>query len=126
MDLDVLQRLQAFKLREEEVGDLHLDASDIQLSREECRHSIIGKVFGDKQVNFVGLRNTLTSIWSTIGPFKIRELGTNLFHFVFTNTQDQQKVLHGTAWTFDGHFLVMKPWREDLNLNLEDFSKICL
>lgn len=88
MDPDVLHRLQAFKLREEEVDGLHLEASDIQFSREECLRSLIGKIFGDKQVNFVGLRSTLSSIWSTSGPFKIRELGINLFQFVFANTQD--------------------------------------
>lgn len=61
----------------------------------------MGKIFGDKKVNFLGLHNTMTVSWPTNEVFKICELGKNLFQFVFSNQEDLRRVADGRAWTFD-------------------------
>lgn len=125
MDPDILTRLQSLNLKEEEEMGFHLEHSDITVSREECQRSLIGKVYDEKIVNFTGLKNTLTTLWSSSGAFKIRELGVNMFQFVFfANRQDMMKVLNGKAWTFDAQFIVLKQWREDMDFFSEKFNKI--
>lgn len=113
MDQDVLSRLQSFKLRDEEASGFQLDSSDIQLNKKECLRSLIGKIHGDKVANFTGLKKTLCTIWTSIGVFKIREMGANLYQFVFSSQQDKMRILNGKAWIFDGQFLILKPWSED-------------
>lgn len=97
MDRELLDRFHSFKLLEAEDNGLRLDPSDLQVSKEECIRSLIGRIYGDKAVNFTGLRNTLTSIWSSTDSFKIRELGPNLYQFVFSNQQDKTRILNGRA-----------------------------
>lgn len=56
MDPIVIQKFQKFKLREAEESGFKLDSKDVQSSKDECIKSLIGKIFGDKVVNFTGLK----------------------------------------------------------------------
>lgn len=85
MDLSVLQRFSNFKLVTKEEKGLFLDQKDIQSNREECSRSLIGKIYREKLANYTGIRNTLATMWSSIVPFKLREMGVNLYQFVFAN-----------------------------------------
>lgn len=78
-----MERLRRFQLSTEEVVGIEIEEVDVVDSKEECSRSLVGKIYGDKRVNFVGLRNTMLVIWPTKEPFKVRELGVNLFQFVF-------------------------------------------
>lgn len=55
---------------------------------------------------------------------KIRELGTNLYQFVFTSQSDKDRIQKGKASTFDSQFLILKPWSEKLNFQMEVFNRI--
>lgn len=85
MELNVLNRLQNFKLRDEENEEVCLCSSDIHASKEERSRSLIGKIYGEKVGNYAGLRNTLFLLWSAIGPVKIREMGITIYQFVFAS-----------------------------------------
>lgn len=74
-----MKRLRRFQLSIEKVVGIEIEEVDVKNSKEECSRSLVGKVYGDKRVNFVGLRNTIWVIWPTKEPFKVRELGVNLF-----------------------------------------------
>lgn len=74
MEGEIVNRLQKFQLVEEEVGEIELEEGDIEFSKGECGRSLVGKIYGDKKVNFAGLCNTMTTIWPTKEVFKIREL----------------------------------------------------
>lgn len=79
MDPNVLHRLQNFKLVDEEQQGFNFDENDIQSSQTEYLRSLIAKIYGEKVANYTCLRNTLATMWSSIGPTKLVELGTNLY-----------------------------------------------
>lgn len=72
----------------------------------------------------MGLCNTMIAIWPTKEAFKIRELGKNLFQFVFSNMEDLRQAVNGRVWTFDQQYLILKEWREGMNLAVEIFNSI--
>lgn len=110
MDATVLNQFKNFRLEAEENGGCDLEVEDVTVSSAECDRSLIGKLYGEKVANFTGLKNTLAIMWSSVRPFKTRELGVNLYQFTFESEQDRLKVLHGKAWSFESQFLVFKPW----------------
>lgn len=124
MDSTVLNRFQKLKLRLEEEDGFYLSSSNIQASTEECIRSLIGKVYGEKITNFTGLKNTLSALWSFIGPLEIRELGVNQYQFVFSSQDDKRRILNGKTWTFDAEFLILKPWTKELDILNETFNRI--
>lgn len=99
-----------------------MEEEGIKFSKDEYGRTLVKKIFGDKKANFVGLWNTMTAIWPTKEMFKIRELGKNLFQFVFSNQEDLHRVAVGKVWTFDQQYLILKEWREGMNLATESFN----
>lgn len=116
--------LQSFHLLAEEGVGIELEEKDVAFSKDECGRCLVGKFFGDKRVNFVGLRNTLTSIWPLKSTVKIRELGINLFQFVFANLEDMKRVVNGRVWTFNQQYLILKEWKESMNVHNEPFNSV--
>lgn len=97
---------------------------DVQTSKEECQRSLIEKIHAAKVANFTSFRNTLSVMWSSVGSFKIRELGVNLYQFVFANQEDKQRILNGKAWAFDSQFLILKPLTKNIDFLNESFNRI--
>lgn len=96
------------------------------MGKEERHRSLIGKIHGEKVANYTGLQKELTKIWGFSGPFKVRELGVNLYQFVFASQKEKMKVLHGKAWTFDSQFIILKPGSEDTDFLKESFNRLPL
>lgn len=119
-----MRKIQQFRLVEEEAGGIELAEDDIEISKNECERSLVGKIFGDRKVNFVGLKNTMTAIGPTKEVFQTRELGKNLFQFVFKNQEDLRRVATGKVWTFDQQYLILKEWRKDMNLATKNFNSV--
>lgn len=117
-----MDRLQMFQLFVEEVAGVILEEEDLVYSKGSCERSLVGKIFGEKRINFVGLRNTMTAIWPTKEPIKVRELGFNLFQFVFNTLEDLRRVVRGKVWTFDQQYLILKEWKEGVNIQKETFN----
>lgn len=119
-----MDRLQSFHLSVEEGVGIELEEKDVAFSTDECGRCLVGKIFGEKRVNFVGLRNTMTSIWPLKSTVKIRELGINLFQFVFANLEDMKRVVNGRVWTFNQQYLILKEWKESMNVHTEAFNSV--
>lgn len=102
MESEVMERLKHFNLAEEEVTSFKLEQEDVKISKDACARSLIEKIYEQKMANFTGLRNTLRAIWVTAKPFKICELGPNLYQFTFELEEDKLKIFHGRPWVFDG------------------------
>lgn len=126
MDPDLISKLQGFQLVTEEEHGFVVSHSDFRLSHEICTRSLIGKIYGNKVANFTGLKTILTSIWHPVSSFKIRELGVNVYQFIFDNQADKIQILNGIAWSFDSQFLILKPWVEGTDFLQERFHKIHL
>lgn len=84
------------------------------------------KKFWGKITNFTGLRNTLNKIWNTTKPFKIRELSKNLFQFVFELEEDKQKIYNGRPRVFDGQYIILKQWEDEMDPLTEPFNSSLL
>lgn len=98
----------------------------IWCSKDEWSRSLIGKIFGDKVANYFGLKNTLSILWPSTDPVKIKEMRVNLFQFIFANQTDKMRVLNRKGWTFDSQLLILKPWVEGIDFKREEFNKVQL
>lgn len=45
---------------------------------DEVERSLVGKVFGEKKANFVGMRNAMMKIWHHKGLWKVVALELNV------------------------------------------------
>lgn len=126
MDSDILNYFKNFQLGAEEDEGFRVELEDVQLSTNECHRSLMGKLYGKKIANFTGFKNTLDVMWPLAKPQRIKELGVNLFQFVFATEQDKNKILNGKAWTFDSQFLILKPWFERTDFTIVNFNKLSI
>ncbi|CAA0834207.1 ubiquitin-associated (UBA)/TS-N domain-containing protein [Striga hermonthica] len=126
MDQDLASRLQKFKLSDREEGGISITEEDIHLGKRECELSLLGKIYGSKKANVMGLKTILQNIWHTQWPFQTRNLGDNKFQFVFQSEDDKKKILGGKAWSFDGQYLLLKEWNPYTRGFPEDEDKVQL
>ncbi|CAA0811291.1 Unknown protein [Striga hermonthica] len=121
MENDLANKLRKFALSEKEEEGIVISEEGIASSLQECVLSLMGKVYGEKKVNFHGLKATLGAIWITKQPFSIKSLGDNLFQFLFQCEEDKDKILQGKTWSFDDQYILLKQWHADkLNFTADD------
>ncbi|KAK6122636.1 hypothetical protein DH2020_043612 [Rehmannia glutinosa] len=113
-----------FSLTKEEEGGVDLVELDVINSTNECHKSLFGRIYGSKKANFSGLKNTMSLIWPTKEPFSVRELGHNLFQFVFKSLGDKKMVFRSRTWTFDNQFLILKEWFDGMEISSEEFNQV--
>lgn len=107
MDSEILARFQAFELSSKEQDGVDLREGDVYLGMEEAKRSLIGKVFGDKKANLVGIRGTMLKLWGARGLHKVIPLDQNVFQFVFNAASDREGILQGRPWLFDNQLLLL-------------------
>ncbi|CAA0823393.1 Unknown protein [Striga hermonthica] len=110
MDSDLIAKLQKFDISAKEESGVTLSEDDIVVGIQECSRSLIGKIYGEKKANLMGLKDTLRSIWKTQHPFTTRLVGQNTFQFVFQSEEEKQKILTGKSWSFDRQYILLKEW----------------
>ncbi|KAK6141805.1 hypothetical protein DH2020_024455 [Rehmannia glutinosa] len=126
MEHDIVDKLKLLCLSSEEKGEVSLEEIDVFKSKKECERSLLGKMFGSKKPNFAGLRNTLLNIWQTKEVFSVREIGQNLFQFVFASQEDKLKVLGGKSWSFENQYLILREWYDNILDHVESFTSVDL
>ncbi|KAK6158751.1 hypothetical protein DH2020_006065 [Rehmannia glutinosa] len=126
MDGDVVDSLKRFSLMEEELVGVTLDEKDVVKGVEESKLSLFGKLHGLKKANFVGFKIFLNGIWFTKKSFQMRELGMNLFQFVFQSEEDKNKIFKSRVWTFGNQYILLKEWGDEMNIKEEDFRTVNL
>lgn len=89
----MVNRFSKFKLKGKGEEGVELEATDISQWKQECERSLLCKVWGSKPANFTGLKNTLRQLWCQKEGLKVIELGSNFYQFVFSNTEENDKVL---------------------------------
>ena len=57
---ELAEILESFELSNKERGETELDLGDVGTSVKECKESLVGKVMGEKIINFVGVKNFVT------------------------------------------------------------------
>lgn len=48
-------------------------------SQEECEMSLVGKVYCEGGVNYIGLKQTMQKLWCAEGSLKVVELKNKLY-----------------------------------------------
>ncbi|CAA0806409.1 Unknown protein [Striga hermonthica] len=124
MEPDLATKLQKVVLSEKEKGGVQLKEDDVNSSLDDCRLSLIGKVYGEKRANLNGLKATVGAIWTTKESFNVRGIGNNLFQFLFKSEEDRDRILDGKTWSFDGQYILLKKWEPDQTSFYEDEEKI--
>lgn len=63
IDSEVVEKLKNFSLSTVETEGIQLEEGDVKIGVEEGSRSLLGKVFGDKQANFIGVKISLLKLW---------------------------------------------------------------
>lgn len=53
-----MNRLENFRLSEEEGVLVDIEPRDVKSSETQCEQSLVGRMFGDHSVNYTGLKQT--------------------------------------------------------------------
>ena len=110
MTEELAEILQKFALSNKEMGGTALDLGDADNGIMECQSSLVGKIHGEKVVNFVGVKNFVTAAWGYPKEMKALELGPNLFQFILPREDERLRVLDGGPWIIDNQILVLSSW----------------
>ena len=76
---DLERIMEKFSLSSIEQEKVSLEDIDVKSCREECKLSLIGKVFGEKMANILGIKSFANNMWNYPKNLKVIELGNNLF-----------------------------------------------
>lgn len=114
MESDVLERLKSFSLSIKETNRVELNEEDVSVGMEEAGKSIIGKIYGEKRANLVGVQSTMMKLLAHRGLCKVVALAPNVFQFVFKEATEREGILQGHAWLFDNQLIVLHFWTECL------------
>lgn len=65
-------------------------------------------------MNFSGINNRFSKLWSQKGDLKVMELGSNYFQFIFTSNEEKARALQKRPWFFDNQVVALQPWKPNL------------
>lgn len=122
MDLELVEKLKSFSLSSVETGRIQLGEGDVKIGVEEGSRSLLGKVYGDKCANFIGVKSSLLKLWQHRGLCKVIALTHNIFQFVFTKASDRDGIMKGRPWFFDNQLLILHPWTEEVQWDAMSFT----
>lgn len=88
--------------------------------------SLLGKIWGKKEANFTGIRNTFRLLGCPKEDLKVVELGQNFYQFVYSYREKMDRALLKRPWTFDNQLLVLLPWKPGRKMEDEGFGRIPL
>ncbi|GAV75229.1 DUF4283 domain-containing protein/zf-CCHC_4 domain-containing protein, partial [Cephalotus follicularis] len=86
---------------------------------------LIGSLLNAKKFNKETFKNIMKTLRRARHGLRIREVGNNLFLFMFNNDEDRLKVLKLGPWLFDKYILLLEKIENEIhpsNLTLHKFS----
>jgi len=92
---------------------------------DECRLTLIGKVFADSPVNFSAFQSFFQRIWRA-EQVDISQREDSLYAAKFKLQKDKQRILDGGPWLFSGRLVVFKDWIPNTPLHCYDFSSCAI
>ena len=104
------------------MGGTEIDRGDVGPSVKECEESLVGKIKGEKIINFVGVKNFVTLAWGYPKGLKVVEVGVNTFQFFIPSDTDSDRISKGGLWIIDNHMLVVRPWFEGFEEGTAEFN----
>ncbi|XP_027158430.1 uncharacterized protein LOC113760055 [Coffea eugenioides] len=114
--------IRKFALSDKELESTDLGGEELDGGIQECQLSLVGRIKGEKVVNFVGVKNFVNSAWGYPRNLRIIELGPNIFQFYVPNKEDRDRIVGGGPWVMDNQMLVMKHWFEGIEEDISAFD----
>ena len=121
MEGDLTELLQKFSLEGNELLGPTLELEDFHTGVRACENSFIGRVIGEKVINFTGIKNFVAVAWGYPRNLSVVELGPNVFQFNVQNPDDQHRIVEGGPWVIDNQMLVLKRWVEGIEEDYKAF-----
>ncbi|PQQ10307.1 uncharacterized protein Pyn_17609 [Prunus yedoensis var. nudiflora] len=98
----------ALILTEDENDAIQVEQHDIDDVGERLKMSLVGKVFTTNGFNREAFKQTMLKIWNTAREVVVKDLGENLFLFIFATEGDRLKVLRSGPWNFDKALVLLE------------------
>ncbi|KAL3534612.1 hypothetical protein ACH5RR_003073 [Cinchona calisaya] len=97
-----------FSLSVDELSGGDIVNEDVQKSISECKKCLLGRIFGQKAINFVGVKNFVNQVWGSPKNLVVIELGPNFFQISFGLESDLVRVLSNRPWIIDNQLLMIQ------------------
>ncbi|XP_071909688.1 uncharacterized protein [Coffea arabica] len=107
---ELTEILQKFALTSKEMDGAEIDFGDVGASVKECGESLVGRIKGEKVINFVGMKIFVTLAWGYPKCLRVLERGVNLFQFFIPKKDHRERILSGGPWLIDSQMLVLRQW----------------
>ncbi|CAI9098435.1 OLC1v1035079C1 [Oldenlandia corymbosa var. corymbosa] len=122
MESEILEKFETLSLSSTEKERVVLGEDDTKRGREEGIRSLIGKIFGDKRMKFYGVKNAIEKSLRQKSLGRVDKLQSNTFQFIFSKEAERDAVMRQRPWSFDGHFMVLEKWADDIDMDTEIFN----
>ncbi|CAI8594626.1 unnamed protein product [Vicia faba] len=99
---------------------IKIPKEDYKISLESCKNHLHRRLIlskGDPPLKLQDLRCKLDTFWKPLSKQKIVSLGRGFYEFVFSSTEDAQRVCAALSWSLKPGFLKKIAWTSDFNHN---------
>ncbi|KAL3502673.1 hypothetical protein ACH5RR_037122 [Cinchona calisaya] len=120
---ELVEVMRNFSLSDVETKELNLALGDVASGVKDYKLSLIGKVTGERFVNFTGLKNFINSMWGFPKNLMINDLGFNFYQFIFKDNEDMRRALNIIPYVLDNQLLVLCKWEVGIEFNHGLFQK---
>ncbi|KAL9243859.1 hypothetical protein vseg_017698 [Gypsophila vaccaria] len=110
-------------VEEEETEMLELEPEDVQEDIEFWNQAVYGFILGSNPPISV-VEGLLRRIWKQYKIDRICFMPTGAFLVRFKQREMQEKVLNSGYYMFDNKPVIIKPWREDVDLEKEEVKTV--
>ncbi|KAK2632255.1 hypothetical protein EUGRSUZ_L01803 [Eucalyptus grandis] len=90
--------------------------------RDECKRTILGKLYSRPNVNVPAFFTTLKKAWK-VEAVECAQKGTGLFTFVFQSEVEKDRILKSAPWCYSNNLLVLKQCEPEITEHCYDFSR---
>ncbi|MCH92169.1 DUF4283 domain protein, partial [Trifolium medium] len=89
---------------------------------QQCKNSLIGKLFSNKPIIKPIIQNTLMGIWGNPKGFTITEIEGGLYHLTMDQDKDIQRAVKGNPWIIRNSWFMVHLWDRKLNPTNIEFN----
>ena len=100
---EITERYAGLKLSLKEEAEVKINAPLI-----EDGPVLIGKFCTKRRVNLESVARVLKSVWKAEHSFEVNDLDENKVMFLFQTTEDMERVLLLSPWSFDKYLLILR------------------
>ena len=99
---DITERCAGLKLSLREDAEV-----EINVPLLEDGLVLIGKFYTKRRINMESMAKVLKMVWKAENGFEVNDLGDNKVMFLFHTTDDMDRVLLLSLWSFDKYLLIL-------------------